>query len=64
MYAIRSYYAHYCATERDDTPFWDYCRTMDIPESLRLKLDLFRSNGRIFRDCNELFAEPSRNNFV
>lgn len=51
--------AHYCSTERDDTPFWDYCRTMDIPESLRLKLDLFRSNGRIFRECNELFAEVS-----
>jgi Tryptophan halogenase. len=51
--------AHYCATERDDTPFWNHCRTMDIPESLRLKMDLFRSNGRIFRECNELFAEVS-----
>lgn len=51
--------AHYCATERDDTPFWNYCRTMDIPESLKRKLDLFRSNGRVFRDANELFAEPS-----
>ena len=51
--------AHYCATERDDTPFWNYCRTMDVPESLNRKLDLFRSCGRLFRDCNELFAEPS-----
>lgn len=51
--------AHYCATERDDTPFWTYCRTMDVPASLTRKLDLFRSCGRIFRDCNELFAEPS-----
>lgn len=50
---------HYHATERDDTPFWNYCRTMQVPESLRRKMDLFRANGRVFRDNNELFAEPS-----
>jgi tryptophan 7-halogenase len=50
---------HYHATERDDSPFWDYCRTMDVPESLRRKMTLFRANGRVFRDNNELFAEPS-----
>ena len=50
---------HYNATERDDTPFWNYCRTMEMPESLPRKMDLFRSNGRIFREGNELFAEPS-----
>jgi tryptophan 7-halogenase len=50
---------HYHATERDDTPFWNYCRTMDVPESLTRKMELFRSNGRIFREASELFAEPS-----
>jgi tryptophan halogenase len=50
---------HYHATERDDTPFWDYCRTMDIPESLQRRMALFRSNGRVFREGNEMFAEPS-----
>jgi tryptophan halogenase len=50
---------HYHATQRDDTPFWDYVRTMDVPESLTRKMDLFNSNGRIFRDGSELFAEPS-----
>jgi tryptophan halogenase len=50
---------HYHATERDDTPFWNYCRTMDVPESLKRKMELFLSNGRIFREANELFAEPS-----
>ena len=50
---------HYHATEREDTPFWNYVRTMDIPESLTRKMALFNSNGRIFRDASELFAEPS-----
>jgi tryptophan halogenase len=48
---------HYHATERNDSPFWDYCRTMPIPESLRRKMALYRSHGRIVRDNNELFAE-------
>ncbi|MGB9989501.1 tryptophan halogenase family protein [Pseudoduganella rhizocola] len=48
---------HYHATERNDTPFWDYCRTMDIPDTLRAKMDLWRNRGRIVRLADELFAE-------
>ncbi|MEO8115194.1 MAG: tryptophan halogenase family protein [Phenylobacterium sp.] len=50
---------HYKAVERDDTPFWDYCRTMEIPDALRHKIELFRSRGRIARFDGQLFAEPS-----
>jgi tryptophan 7-halogenase len=50
---------HYKATERDDSEFWNYCRNMAIPDSLRHKMDLFLSNGRIQRDGLELFADPS-----
>src|SRR5436190_1684121 len=50
---------HYKATERNDSPFWDYCRSMQIPDTLRVKIDLFRSHGRIFRENDELFAEES-----
>ena len=50
---------HYHATERDDSAFWDYCRTMPIPAALQRKIDLFRSNGRVFRDHTEMFAEVS-----
>ena len=32
---------------------------MDIPDSLRRKMALFRANGRVFRDNNELFGEAS-----
>src|SRR3990167_1186532 len=50
---------HYKATIRDDSQFWNYCRTMPVPDTLQRKIDLFRSNGRIQRDGLELFAEPS-----
>ena len=50
---------HYKATERNDTPFWDYCRTMDIPDSLQRKIALFRRAGRVFRYEEELFTRPS-----
>jgi tryptophan halogenase len=50
---------HYHVTRRQDTPFWQACRTMDIPTSLRHRIDLFRETGRVFRVPNELFAENS-----
>ena len=50
---------HYKATERDDSPFWNYCRTMEIPDSLRHKMDLYRSNGRLFHAEYDLFGEVS-----
>ena len=50
---------HYKATTRDDSAFWNYCRTMPVPDTLQHKIDLFRSNGRVQRDGLELFAESS-----
>ncbi|MDP2130796.1 MAG: tryptophan halogenase family protein [Erythrobacter sp.] len=50
---------HYKATERDDTPFWRFFRDMDVPATLARKIDLFRANGRIFREDEELFSEES-----
>jgi len=50
---------HYYATERDDSPFWNYCRTMPIPESLREYIDLFRNSGCFFRNGTEMFGQTS-----
>jgi tryptophan halogenase len=50
---------HYYATERDDSPFWKYCRTMPIPDELRDTIALFRDGGRFFRRGEELFGQIS-----
>ena len=50
---------HYKATYRDDAPFWRDCRDMAVPDTLQRKMDLFRANGRVFREDDELFTEES-----
>ena len=50
---------HYNATQRTDSEFWNYVRTMEVPDSLREKVDLFRASGQIFREEDELFTETS-----
>ncbi|WP_313537466.1 tryptophan halogenase family protein [Sphingomonas sp.] len=50
---------HYKLTNRDDSPFWNRCRTMDVPDSLAHRLALFGQKGRIFREASELFSSSS-----
>ena len=50
---------HYKVTRRRDSEFWNYCRTMDLPDKLASKLELWRSKGRLFRDGQELFGPAS-----
>ena len=50
---------HYKATRRQDSDFWNTCRTMDVPDKLASKLELWRSKGRIFREGAELFGTAS-----
>ncbi|MDR7088304.1 tryptophan halogenase family protein [Cellvibrio fibrivorans] len=50
---------HYHATARDDSAFWNYCRTMEIPQSLAYKMDLFREQGHVERYKRGMFLEPS-----
>jgi len=52
--------AHYHVTRRDDSPFWNHVRTMEVPQSLADRLALFRSSGRFFQHAKaELFREES-----
>ncbi len=50
---------HYHLTERNDSPFWEYCRSMDIPESLEYRMRMFRETGKVFVKSYELFSESS-----
>ena len=50
---------HFCATEREDSPFWNHVRTMELPDSLRENIRLFRDSGRFFRNAEEMFATTS-----
>ena len=50
---------HYNATERSDTDFWNTCRTMDVPDGLAEKIEIFRRTGRVIREHEELFTETS-----
>jgi tryptophan halogenase len=50
---------HYCATTRDDTPMWNYCRTMAIPDTLSYKIEQFRSSGRVAPYGGDLFSKTS-----
>lgn len=50
---------HYKVTDRRDTPFWRDCAALDVPDSLRHRIDLFTETGKVFRIPNELFQENS-----
>jgi tryptophan halogenase len=50
---------HYHATERDDSPLWRYCSSMEIPESLQYRMEHFRRYGRLVSEGFELFQNPS-----
>ena len=46
---------HYHANQREGEPFWDELRSMEVPEPLQHKIDLFRSCARITASFDELF---------
>jgi tryptophan 7-halogenase len=50
---------HYHATERDDTPFWNYVRTMPIPDSLAHKMETFRERGVVVNYRDGMFLDAS-----
>jgi len=52
---------HYHLTEREDTPFWRYCKHMEVPDSLTRRIELFREGAHAFQADGELFRVDSWN---
>jgi tryptophan halogenase len=50
---------HYCTSQRDDTDFWRRCNNMDVPQSLKEKLAIFRQRGQLAFSEDDLFVAPS-----
>jgi tryptophan 7-halogenase len=50
---------HYHATERTDTPFWRYCGSMEVPESLAHRIRMFRERAHAWQADSELFRVDS-----
>lgn len=50
---------HYKLTSRDDAEIWRYCRNMDVPDSLKARMELFHHSGFIEQYKDGLFSPPS-----
>jgi tryptophan halogenase len=50
---------HYHANNRRGEPFWDACRHMSIPDSLRHRIELFRETAGLFCASDDLFQHSS-----
>jgi len=55
---IRDYQlCHYILNQRFDQPFWDHCRTIEAPDKLRYKLELFFARGMLAVYDDETFED-------
>lgn len=50
---------HYKLTERTDSLFWQENAAMDVPDSLKARIDLFRESGVAYQAPGELFRTDS-----
>lgn len=50
---------HYKLTERTDSAFWRECGDMEVPDSLKGRIDLFRQSGMAYQAPGDLFRTDS-----
>ena len=50
---------HYCTSQRDDSEFWRWCRSMPLPESLQERMELFKAHGLVSEGADDLFRPSS-----
>jgi tryptophan halogenase len=50
---------HYSATDRNDSPFWQACQQIPLPETLQERIELFKSQGAMREGVDPLFRASS-----
>ncbi len=50
---------HYRTSERDDTPFWRAYREVELPQSLKERIELFKAHGVLRDGVDDMFRAPS-----
>lgn len=50
---------HYKANQRTDSPMWEFCRNMELPEKLAEKLHAYKTKGDIIQYPWEIFGKDS-----
>ena len=50
---------HFQASVRDDSSFWRHCRSIEMPDTLQARFDLFNGSGRVVVSEEEHFGEES-----
>lgn len=59
-HAIRDFIVlHYCTTKRKDSAFWQMWQHINIPDTLKTKIDLFKCQGRLYENKYDLFSADS-----
>jgi tryptophan 7-halogenase len=56
---IRDFIVLHYLTGRRDTPLWAYCQSMQLPDSLLQRIELYQRTGRIRVKPGELFTDLS-----
>jgi tryptophan halogenase len=50
---------HYWATQPDKRPFWSYCQSVRLPDSLMQRIEHYKTTGRVRAKPRELFTDLS-----
>jgi tryptophan halogenase len=57
---LRDFHAlHYILGARMESPFWQRCRELVVPESLQRKIELFKARGRVVSYDGEVFDDQT-----
>jgi tryptophan halogenase len=59
MERIRDFIVLHYRAGRTDTPMWQHCQSMRLPDSLQQRIELYRRTGRIRYKAGELFTDLS-----